>query len=257
MSWLRTAFSISTPEQDSYYTVVHPVDFYEWKYNNSVPKNTVFTKHLPPSDIFMDGHIVASSVIPSDNLSKKSTSYSLKEDTNIDIVLKIGQMPTAQELVDKYHTSIESFNRGLSLFKEDVLTRLYITSGDRSHLFRIANYNEDEVTFHNFGEIKELTEKFAEIREAILDDSMTRKGRAYEMEEFRRYESAMTFINNSHLHVDASKMDRLLESSGVKSNMMKTSSWRDCYLEMSDGAKILNEDIEKFLSQKWMKRITS
>jgi hypothetical protein len=253
MTWFRTALSISTPDPGSYYTVLDPAEFYEWKYTQIAPKNSLFTIKLPPSDIFTEGKVIASAHVAEEKLGECSGGFKLKENSPVDVRLRVGQMPNPRELLDKHNHARKTFDRALDSFKQDIATRLYIDSQtEHPHLFRLSHWDRENVTFHNFGRIQDLVEEFSVIREALAQDVMDKTGRAHEMEEFRRYENAMTFMNNSHLHVDASKMDRLIETSGIKSVQTKTVPWKECFLELSHGARILNEQINHFASNKWV-----
>lgn len=256
MSWLRTAFTICSPNSEAYYTVLDPIEFYEWRFTNKAPKGHLFTHKLPPSDIFTEGQIIASAIVPESNLKLNKGGYALVADGPVDIQLKVGCMPSPQELMDKYENLIQMRSKGVEAFKEDLLTRLYINSStDNPHLFRLAHYTDNEVTMHNFGSVEELTKQFALVRSAILDEAMDKTGRSYEMEEFRRYENVMVFTNNSHLHVDASKLDRLIESSGVKALQTKTLPWLECYLDVSPGARQASDRIQHFEDQKWVQAV--
>ncbi|MHA2279281.1 MAG: hypothetical protein ACXAC5_00105 [Promethearchaeota archaeon] len=258
MAWFRTALSISTPDPGSYYTVLNPDEFYEWRYTQIAPKGAVFTVKLPPSDIFTEGKIIASAHIFEDKLQKHSEGFRLKENSPVEVKLQIGQMPSPRELLDKNEQAQKTFGRALDSFKQDLATRLYVDSQtEHPHLFRLSHWDEKNVTFHNFGRIKDLVEQFVQIRETLAQEVMDKTGRAHEMEEFRRYENAMTFMNNSHLHVDASKMDRLIETSGIKSVQTKTMPWKECFLEVSHGANILNDQISSFNSNKWVQSALS
>ena len=257
MSWLRTAFTICSPDIDAYYTVLDPIEFHEWRFTNKAPKGHLFTRSLPPSDIFTEGQIIASAIVPESNLeSSKGGGYALAVDGPVDVQLKVGYMPSPQELIDKYDNLVKMQSKGIEAFKEDLLTRLYVNSStDNPHLFRLSHYTDEEVTMHNFGSVEELTKQFASVRSAILDEAMDKTGRSYEMEEFRRYENVMIFSNNSHLHVDSSKLDRLIESSGVKALQTKTLPWLECYLDVSPGARQVSDRIQHFEDQKWVRAV--
>jgi len=258
MSWFRKALSISCPEPGSYYTVLSPEEFYEWRFNEKAPKGSLFTLRLPPSDIFTEGKIIATALLSDEKLEKKAHGWQLKESAPVKVMLRVGYMPSPQELIEKYKGFQSNFDRGLDRFKEDLATRIYIDSQtEKPHLFRLAHWDGDSVTLHNFGSIKDLVEAFAAVREVLSQEVMDKIGRAHEMEDFRRYENVMTFTNNSHLHVDASKMDRLLETSGVKSLQTKTLTWKECFLEASHGAKLLNEALVDFHSNKWVQAVTA
>ena len=256
MSWLRTAFTICSPDLRAYYTILDPVEFHEWRFTNRAPKGYLFTHKLPPSDVFTEGQVIASAVVPESNLKPSKKGYALVVDSPVDIRLKVGYMPSPQELMDKYNDLVRMQSKGVEAFKEDLLTRLYINSStDNPHLFRLKHYTNEEVTMHNFGSIEELTKQFALVRATLIEESMDKTGRSHEMEEFRRYENAITFTNNSHLHVDASKMDRLIETSGVKALQTKTLPWLECYLDVSPGARQTADRIQLFEDQKWVQAI--
>lgn len=258
MSWLRTSFTICEPDSQAYYTVLDPIEFYEWRFTGKAPKGHAFTHKLPPSDIFTEGKVIASAIITESSLKPSKAGYILAEDSSVDVKIKVGQMPSPQELIDRYYEMTKSRDRGRDAFKKALLTRLYINSQtDNPHLFRISHYTDEDVTMHNFGSIKDLIEKFALVREVLIQESMDKTGRSHEMEEFRRYENAMTFTNNSHLHVDSSKLDRLIETSGVKALQTRTLSWTECYLDASPGAQQLHQRIKHYEDQTWVKSVLS
>lgn len=256
MSWLRTAFFISTPDPQAYYTVLDPVEFYEWRFTKRAPKGQAFTHKLPPSDIFTEGKVIASATVTESSLKPSASGYVLTEDSPVDVRIRVGQMSSPQELLDRYHEMTRTLDRGMDAFKKNLLTRLYIDSKtDNPHLFRISHYTDEDVTMHNFGPIKDLIEKFSLVRQSLIEKSMDKTGRAHEMEEFRRYENAMTFTNNSHLHVDSSKLDRLIETSGVKALRTRTLSWVECYLDTSPEARQLDSRIKHYEDQTWVKSV--
>jgi len=59
MSWFRKALNITTVHPDSFYTSMDPGEFYEWKFTGIIPKGKIFTKKLPPSEVFTAGKIIA------------------------------------------------------------------------------------------------------------------------------------------------------------------------------------------------------
>lgn len=258
MSWLRRSFTVCAPDKLAYYTVLDPVEFYEWRFTGYAPKGHIFSHKLPPSDIFTEGKVVASATISDSDLKPTKLGFALTKDSPVEVKLAIGNMPSPQELIDKYKNMIKSRERGLEAFKQDLITRIYIDSQtDNPHLFRMSHYTDTDVTMHNFGSVEKLIEQFSMIRQALIEESTKKTGRSHEMEEFRRYENAMTFTNNSHLHVDASKMDRLIETSGVKAMQTRTLPWIECYLDVSPGAQQLQSRIKHFENQTWIRSVNS
>ena len=155
MSWFRKAFSISTFDSNSYYSVLDPVEFYDWKYTSTAPKGSHFTKYLPSSDIFTDGRIIVSARVDNTKLLRDGSSYKLSEESPVDVSLQIGCIPSARELLFKYQNLSNSFFSGLKSFKGYLINRIYITSANEEpHLFRLAEYDNNSVYLHNFGSIK-------------------------------------------------------------------------------------------------------
>lgn len=147
-----------------------------------------------------------------------------------------------------------SFAQGLKSFKEHMILKKYVSSQSKDpHLMRFHSSTDDEVTLQVLGSIEDLTAKFANIHSALSKECIEKIGRAREVEKFRRYDHAMTYINNSHLDVDAAKMDQLMKGVSIKDIPLKKSSWRECYLDMSVGAGIINEQMREYESKKWVR----
>lgn len=253
MSWLRKAFNICSPNSRAYYTTLDPLVFYEWIYTKTAPKGHVFSAKLPSSDIVATGKAVVAAIVPETNLKKSPDGYVLTQDSPVEVSLKIGYMPSPRDLLNKYDSMIKTQQHGLEAFKADLQTRVYLNSTSSDpNLFRFSKCTDNEVTMHNFGSVEKLREQFSLVRSALIGESLKKKGRAHELEDFRRYENAMTFINNSHLHVDSAKMDRLIETSGVRALQTRTLPWIECYLDMSPGARQLHDRIKFFEDQTWV-----
>ena len=128
MSWLREAYTISTPDPDAYYVAVDPGEFYEWRYTGVIPKDTIFTKKLPRSDVFTDGFVIASAVIPPSSFKDGSHGIVLTSDVNAKVNLEIGQIQSPQELLSKHKELISKFNTAVKDFIKSAETRIYFTS---------------------------------------------------------------------------------------------------------------------------------
>ncbi len=252
MSWFRKSFAITIPDPGSLYCAIDPIEFYEWRYTFA-PKGAKLTTQLPPSDIFTEGKVIASVQVDESKLKPQKGGFVLIEDAPVSTSIKIGYMPSPAELLDKHCELKKTFSRGLDSFKENLQTRIYVDSQtDRPHLFRLYKFDNTTATLHNFGPIDELVERFSKVRKVLSEDMLNKKGRAFELEKFKRFDNALQFTNNSHLHVDSSKMDRLVETAQLKSKQTKTVTWKECYIDLSRGAKILNEQIGKYESMKWV-----
>ena len=141
MSWFKKALSISIQDPGSYYVVVEPVEFYEWRHAGVIPKNTKCSSLLPPSEIFTEGYIIASiNANENDIISGKLVS-----DIQSTIVLKVGYMPSKADLIQKYHSLDSDFKRKLHSFKHTCISQGYIVvpeDEDISKLYRVIPYND-------------------------------------------------------------------------------------------------------------------
>lgn len=254
MSWFRRALSICMPDPGSYYTVIDPAEFYEWRFTRHAPKGALFSLQLPPSDIFTQGKIIASATLSDQYLKQAGKAFRLQSNALVEVILKAGAIPSPQELLDKHNTALKTFSTGIERFKEDALTRLYLTSQSKvPHLFRIVNHTTTSVTMENYGPIEDLVKKVGESKSLFEAAANKKKGRAYELEEWHRFKNTMDFVNNSHLHVDASKMKRLLTSANIEPTGVKRISWQDLYLKISQNAQSIHEQIERFGAKEWVK----
>jgi len=254
MSWFRKALSVCLPESGSYYTVIDPAEFYEWKFTQHAPKGALFSRHLPPSDIFTEGKIIASASLSDQYFKQVDKGFRLQSSIPVDLVLTAGVIQTPQELLDKYNNTLKTFNSGVNSFKEDALIRLYLISkSDVPNLHLVADHTDTNLTLHNYGPIKDVLKKIGDTESLFQKSIVERKGRAFELEEWKRFQNAMDFVNNSHLHVDASKMERLLMSAKIEPVGKIKTSWHDYYLESSESAQVLYSQIEKFSQNKWVR----
>ena len=250
MSWFRKALSITTVYPDSYYTVVDPGEFYEWKFKEMIPKGRTFTKRLPPSTSFADGMLIATARLPQEGLDKKSFGYETNQDLNADIYLQAGQIQSPKELFQKYKQVQSSFNDSVNKFKTASEVRSYFSSND--HLFRISSIDESSVSLLNFGPTKDLVKALAHKRQLLNRESLSRKGRAYEMEEFRRFENAMTFVQNSQIPVDSSKLDLLLRIAKIEPEQTVKLGWVNCFVQLSPEARSSKKLLDRYESLSWV-----
>jgi len=250
MSWFRKALSITTVYSDSYYTVVDPGEFYEWKFKEVIPKGRIFTKKLPPSNSFTDGMLIATARLSREGLDKKSFGYETNQDLIADIYLQAGPIQSPKELFQKYKKIQSSFDDSVNRFKTVSKVRSYFTSNN--NLFRISSIDDSSVSLLNFGSIKDLIKKLAQTRYLLNKESLAKKGRAHEMEEFRRFENAMTFVQNSQIPVDGSKIDLLLHIAKIKPQQTTKLGWVDCFVRLSPEARSSKKLLDRYESLSWI-----
>ncbi len=255
MNWLKKALTITTPESGSYYTAVDPMEFYEWRFTGTIPEDTIFTKKLPRSDIFTEGLVIVSAVIPPESLHETGKfGYQLKNDIQVEAVLHAGQVQSPRETTERYIEIKKSFDERVKMFKKSCENRMYFFSSDKpSHLYFITKSEGNKVEMSNFGTTSELSKKLADVRSHLINTSMKRTGIAYEMEDFRRFENAMEFMSNPNIPVDYAKIETVVRIADLQPENTRTLNWDECYLEISPEARKTQSLIKKYESLTWLK----
>jgi hypothetical protein len=254
MNWLKKAFTTVTNQPGAYYTVVSPPEFYEWRFRQVIPKGTKFTEKMPRSDAFTEGKVIAYASLPPESLSKSGAMLELSDDTPGMIDLTAGEILSPKEVMAKYQQIKVAFDHALDGFRQSTETQKYFTSvEEKPKLYRVLNSSVATVELQNFGPVKELKEKFAEVQSRLQKESYHKKWRAYEMENFRRFENYMMVLQNPTVPIDAPKMEFLLRVAGSKPIQTRKIPWMQCFLEISTEAKNMNNQIAAFNSLSWVK----
>ncbi len=254
MSWLREAYTISTPDPDAHYVAVDPGEFYEWRYTGIIPKGTIFTKRLPRSEIFTEGLVIASAVIPPSSLKTKKHGVELTADVNVMPNLEVGQIQSPQELLAKYKDLNNKFSVAVKDFIKSAETRMYFVSLSKEpHLYRLASSNETTAHLENYGPLEDILSKLKTVRTALNQESLNRTGRAYEMEDFRRFENAMTVIENKNHPIDKATVETLISIAKLKPVNAKSSPWSECCVELSPGVREMKDLLGRYHSLRWIR----
>ena len=261
--WLVHALSMSIHEDGDYFTAVNPIQFYEWRFTGSIPKGTRFTKLLPPTQVITQGLIIASAKIDSNAFEKNANILELKDKYETPIKLKVGQINSPIELINRYKDMINAFRESKQLFKNTVSIRRYFLSSEnnKTHLMKIANTHKTSgllpstVEVENYGELKEIKAKLAKVRSALSLDSMIKKGRAHEMETFRRYENIITFLENPAIDVDSEKIDFVIKTAQMKPESKCKLSWDECFIKFSTKGHEIKQKIDQFGSLQWVQYV--
>lgn len=255
MSWFRTALSITTVYPDSYYTAVDIGEFYEWKFNGYIPESKIFTKKLPPSDVFSNGMIIATARLDSNVLEPQPFGFKTKEKIHTDINIQAGQIQTPQEIINKYKDLTHKFAVSLSNFQQSIFVRPYFANNE--HLYRIGKAESGRAQFYSYGKIQDILDKLSAKKKSLSDASLKKSGRSHEMEDFRRFENAMTTIGNQNLPINTSAIDTVLNISDIQPTETYEMSWNDCFTKVSAEAKSFQDLIHRFESLSWVKTALS
>jgi len=260
VSWFKKAYNISQVEPNSYYSVVSPIRFYEWRYTGVIPKGTKCSKRLPPSDIiaYNDEKLVVSIIANSDQLKPQEGNFILAEDIRSPVVLKIGQLQNPREILQRYGNLLDEFRRKFEDFKTTASTQEYLISRhDNPQLYRISSQDNDEVKIENFGSIRDISKNITELRKILSQQSQQKKGRAYEIADLRKVENIYTYIGNVGIPIDPTRFQLLIRKSNIKPQTARYISWRDCYFELNPEAKEMDNRINHFQSFSWAKAALS
>lgn len=253
MNWFKKAYNISTVEPNSYYVVVSPIQFYEWRFAGVVPEGTKCSKLLPPSDIITYDQVIASIIAQPHQLNRQKTETTLGEDVKTSVVLKVGQLQNPTELLQRYHNLLSEFSKKFEGFKSTSITQQYIISRQAEpRLYRLTTEAEDSVKMEYFGAVKEISENIAELRTLLQNKAQVKSGRAYEMADFRKVENIYTYINNVGIPIDPTRFQLLIRESNVQPQRTRHLSWKECYLELTPEAQDMYDKINHFQSLKWV-----
>lgn len=255
MSWFKTALTVTQLDPDLHFTIADQEEYYEWKFAGSVPKGTLFTRGLPPTDSFLIGKVIVSSRLEDSFLEKTPKGLALVNDTDADVKILIGNIDSPKELIEKYRQSIDTFSKGLKSFREDMsIRKFFFSKSEVPHLCRISHSNDDRVSFEVFEPIPDVLEKLTEKMNMLKSETYNKKGKAHEMANFMRFENIMTLFKNPDLHIDSTKMDYVLRTADVRSDKSRKLAWKEFYMEFSSQAEDMMSRIKKFESRRWVRQ---
>lgn len=253
MSWLTRAFTTVNNDPESYYATISPIEFYEWRFLQSVPKGARVHVKMPRSDVFTENQVIVSAKLPPSILAEKDGSFEVTEDTPAAVYLTVGQVASPLEVVSKFTKLKDEFSRALSEFKRTTDTQKYFTSiNDDPKLYRVKSSTEENVTLQLLGTVDEVREKLNNTLEQLGGKTSDRKWRAHEMETYRKFENYMTMLENSAVPIDATKMEFLLTTAQIDPAQKRTMPWKQCFLEISTDAQDLQTKLQLFNSMKWV-----
>jgi len=250
MSWFRKALTITTVYEDSFYTAIDPGEFYEWKFTGIIPQGKIFTKRLPESSIFTEGYVIATARLPESALVKSGFGFETKQPIKSDIFIQAGQIQTPKEIIDRYHKIRFQLDNGVEIFKNSISSRPYFVNNE--HIYHVSS-SGDKARMTNYGPVKKISEQLSELRVLLNQQSLKKSGRAFEMSDFRRFENAMTFLDNVNVPVDSLKIETILKASNISPQNSKEVVWSDCFLEISNDARMMNEILKRYESLSWVR----
>lgn len=254
MSWLTKAFTTVNNDPDAYYATISPVEFYEWRFHQAIPKGARLHRKMPRSDAFTENQVIVSAKVDPKALTEKDGSFEVSENTPASVYLTVGQVASPLEIVQKFAHLKEEFARSLEEFKKSTATQKYFTSvANEPQLYRVADSTDETVTLQLIGPIDEVREKFSEVLKALGKRTSERKYRAHEMESYRKFENYMTVLENPAVPIDASKMEFLLTTAQMKPIQKRVLPWEQCFLEISSDAVDLQTKLDVFNSMQWVK----
>jgi len=254
MSWFRQALMVSPPTRGSLYTVVDPGEFYEWRFTGEIPKGTVFSVKLPPSEVFTQGMLIASAEVPASEIEKKNFGHELRSNIKSNIVLHVGQIQTPKEIIEKFQTLKKKFNKSINDFKTSCDTRRFIHSSEAEpSLYKVKQCNADTIEMESYGVINAIMPHLYAGRKKLYQTSNVKKGRAYELDALKKYDQALTFFQNSQLYSDPAKLEFMFQYTDVKPLSSMRLSWKDCFMKMSKDACATKKLIDQYGSLQWIK----
>lgn len=254
MNWFKKALTICTSEPNRYYTSIDPLTFYEWRFTQSIPSGVKFSNKLPRSESFMDGQLIVSAYLPESALQKVENKFELKNEVAAEVSITAGTIASPSEIIEKYNSLSSSYSRNLESFKHLIKTqRFFISSEEEPKLYKVETWDNNSAVVSNFGEFAELVDKFSATMQELQKNASSRTGRAFELENVRKFENYMMFLKADNQLVDATKLSFLINVSGISGFTPFKITWEDLYLKSSKDAKNTSEFINSFNKLSWVK----
>lgn len=248
--WFKKALTVTPFDHKSFYAVVDPYDFYEYKHLQTIPIGTLFTKQLPPTEIVATGKIVISVKVDSSIFKRENNHFILQQAIDEVPTILLGQIPSAQELRSQYNHMQKERLVKISSFKENSKSLHFYVDADI--LYRVTSDNINAMVY-NFGKIADVIETLEQHREKLKKESDTKKGRAHEMDLFMRYNNALSYIKALGLSYNNEKLNYLISEAKIEPRFQNKLSWEQCYYKFGDGAKRLVDRIQQLSCKAWLK----
>lgn len=245
MAWLRDIIN----EQDCYFTAVDPADFYEWKITGIIPKGTILSKRLPDSNIFSQGFIIASANIKFED--QEGDYIELKQDIQSEVQFKAGAVLSPTELLNKFSRLKKDFQDELKTFRNNSLSQAYLINPFDNHVYRVTE-SDDKAEIHKYELFSEIQKKLTLARRSLEKMALIKKGRSYELEQLRRFETIYVLLNQKTI-LDKEKVDYIFHIANIEPIEKYTKSWQDYFINISDEAKSKFDRISIIDSLTWVR----
>lgn len=250
MSWLRDRINNSGK---LFYTAVDPADFYEWKVVGQIPKGTRFSLTLPPSEIFTKGQIVASADLPPESIKLIANQmFELTADVSAEVNFQVGAVLSPIELLNKFHQMKDKFSKDTNHFRTVSLAQTFVINPLNKKVYKVTE-SSGRAAIDEYETFDHILKQLTAARRALTQDSMKKKGRAYELEQLRRFESAFVRINNKDTIVEPKDVAEAFRLANITPERTLILSWQDYYTLLSSEAKERLERIATMSSLTWIK----
>lgn len=255
MTWLKEAYKPSFPKPGTYYTVVDAVDFFQWKYANSIPQGVTFTKNPPQLDALTGHQIIASAEIPPQSLVVSQLGYKTAGDVPTEVNFHFGTVRSPADILAKYNRIKDELSRKAKSLRQSVFIHKYlISSEEKPSLYKVISGNDHEVTLDDFGPFEQILDRLIKRQASLNKESKAKKGRAYELSETTRYNKIMS-VMASKTPVDSSKLEFVLKYIDLPSMGTRKLSWLELLAKTDPNAGMQLGGLKKFEEVPWVKEV--
>lgn len=253
MIW-RHSYNVMLKDRSDYYSVIDLPTFYEWKYQNAIPKGTTFTVQMPRSDAPGEGMIIIAANLDQSSLQELDGKWRLNESVPPRMKLIAGNLQSPSEVATTFLELSSRFDRNMENFKQRCSVRRYFLAGNKeNHLYRIGDWKPHGVLLQNLGPARELDEKMTVLKARFDKESTVKQGRAIEAVDATRFQQAMLKLKSGHLPLDDADLDFIVQKGEIKPHNSRFISWSDCFVELDQAAAVLNDKIKSFNGLKWVR----
>lgn len=231
------------------------MEFYEWRFTQSIPKETALHKQRPSLEVITQGGLIVSASLLDSEVETFNGKTRLKVNTNAPVTLEVGQIQTPFELIDKLNALTKKFNTGVEQFKQLCLSgRHFIDNQENPHLYKVSFGTISTAQIYNYGPFEAILKKLSSYEKSLEYKSQHKTGRAFELGDFKRLQNTMGFLDIS---VDHFRIAKMIELGNIDPQHKNDLSWEDCYVKLVSEANETKNFIDKYSSMQWVRATQS
>ena len=233
----------------SFYSIVAPEVFYEWEFNNRVPKSSTADYGNMQSITSLDKMVISFDI-----------GRNMVEDGKLicDIPLnKIrfisGNAKSKKEIISQVEKLEDKFKNGLSRFIESMHNRGYFVDSSDKKLYSIQDDDNNKAKLCNYGFWDEIVKKAKTSQDALNSEIKPSHFKAVDLTNLHILTHALIAVDYN-IPFDRHKMSTIIKTCNLQPVSDKEMKWKDIYILLDGRAKELNDKINHLNKFEWIKK---